>query len=76
MNTSQIKQTYGKDGSPSGPSGIVKSVYESDSHYHMKLINPSSTKSQTPGQDSLEAADADRGLEKEFKFKKVDLYLE
>ena len=33
--------------SQSGPSGNVKSVYESENHYHMVMKNNSSTKAQT-----------------------------
>lgn len=42
--------------SQSGPVGNVKSVYESDNHYHMVLKNSASTKALTQnGGDSEDA---------------------
>ena len=62
--------------SQSGPVGNVKSVYESDNHYHMVLKNSASTKALTQNGGDSEDANQEFGQEKEFVFKKVDLYRE
>jgi len=49
----------------------VKTVTESDNHYHFILKNNSSTKAGTPG-----SGDSDSENRKEFKLIKKDLYKE
>jgi len=62
--------------SQGGPLGKVTSVYESDNHYHMVLKNSASTKALTQVGGDSEEAPPEFAQEKEFVFKKVDLYLE
>ena len=71
LDAASMTQVNDRRGEEAPMTGIVKTVYEDDHHYHMVFKNDSSTRGNTTDEDKRSGA-----AQGEFKLEKRDLYKE